>query len=280
MNFRTLMARSSIALLATALACGGSDGPNEPDPNAVATLVNAVTVEGGGTAALRTGSAPAATGGPAASVVFTDAVAQGSTGEVVVSSGTAFTEIIVSSPDREGYYEITLPSATTSATLRVTYGTTLAGVQTVNYQVVTSGGAVGAAEGADVDLLNVGTGDVQVNITWNTEADVDLYVVDPAGDEVFYGNDVVESGGTLDLDGNAGCSTSRSSENITWNSSPPRGTYTVRVNYWDSCDAPSTDYVVTVRRAGHATLTFTGTLTGAGVGGGSGAGSVITTFTY
>lgn len=281
MNFRSLMARSSIALLGTALACGGSDGPTPPDANAVATLVNAISVEGGGTAVVQTGTAPAASGGPAASVVFGNAVAQGSTGEVVVSSGTAFNRVIVSSPGRTGYYEITLPSATTSTTLRVTYGTTIAGLVTVNYQVVTAAGAVGAPDDAQVTLIDIGTGDVQVNITWNSQADVDLYVVDPAGDEIFYGSPTSASGGELDLDGNAGCgATNERSENITWNSNPPRGTYTVRVNYWDSCDAASTDYVVTVRRRGQAPLTFTGTLTGLGVGGGSGAGSVVTTFTY
>lgn len=281
MDVRSLMARSSIALLATALACGGGDGPNEPDPNAVATLVESVAIEEGGTATIRTGTPPAATGGPAASIIFGDSLAQGSTGEVVVSSATAFTQILVSSPGRTGYYEIALPSARTSTTLRVTYGTAIDGTVTLNYQVVTAGGAVGAAQAAEVDLIPVGTGDVQVNVTWNTQADVDLYVVDPSGEEIYYNHETSASGGVLDLDGNAGCTAvDERSENITWNSTPPSGTYTVRVNYWDSCGATSTDYVVTVRRRGRTTLTFTGTLTGEGVGGGSGAGSVVTTFTY
>ena len=279
MHFRTLITRSSVALLATALACGGGDDPNEPDPNAVATLVNAVTVEGGGTAVVQTGTAPAASGGPAASVVFGNAVAQGSTGEVIVSSATAFNRVIVSSPGRTGYYEITLPSPTTSTTLRVTYGTTIAGVVTVNYQVVTAAGAVGAPEDAQVTLIDIGTGDVQVNVTWNTQADVDLHVVDPSGEEIYYGNPSAASGGVLDLDGNAACgATDERSENITWNSTPPSGTYIVRLDYWDNCGAASTDYVVTVRRRGQSPQVFTGTFTGEGDAGGEGSGIQITTF--
>ena len=69
-------------------------------------------------------------------------------------------------------------------------------------------------------------------------------------------------------------------ENITWGESAPSGTYTVRVNLWDSCETTATDYVVTVRRKDQAPLTFTGTLTGPGNQGGAGAGEVVTTFTY
>lgn len=280
MHFRTLISRSSIALLATAVACSSSES-NDPDENAVATLVNAIAVEGGGSATLETGTAPAASGGPPISVIFGDAVAQGSTGEVVISAAAAFNRVLVSSPGRTGYYEVTLPSATTSTTLRVTYGTSIAGAVTVNYQVMTAANAVSPIEDTNVQLIDIGTGDVQVNITWNSQADVDLYVVDPSGEEIYYGNDVAASGGVLDLDGNAACgATDERSENITWNSTPPSGTYTVRVNYWDNCGAASTDYVITVRRRNQAPLTFTGTLTGEGVGGGSGAGTVVTTFTY
>jgi hypothetical protein len=51
----------------------------------------------------------------------------------------------------------------------------------------------------------------------------------------------------------------------------------VRLDYWSSCGASSTNYVVTVNNGG-ATQTFRGTLTGGGDHGGRGSGRAITTF--
>jgi hypothetical protein len=52
----------------------------------------------------------------------------------------------------------------------------------------------------------------------------------------------------------------------------------VRLDYWDSCDALQTDYVVTVWVQGQEPKVFSGTFTGAGDGGGLGSGIDITTF--
>ncbi len=280
-DFRTvaqsLTAFGAAAILMT--ACGG-DSPSGPPANSVAKVLESLSVEGGGTATLKTGTVPAASGGPTASATTSSAIAQGGTGEVVVSSSSAFRKIYVSVDGKVGFYEITLPANVTLATLLATYGTTESGAVTVNYAVANAAGAIGSEASTSVNIVNVGTGDVQVTLSWNTRADVDLHVVDPSGEEVFYGNDVAASGGTLDLDSNVGCVEEGRAENITWNSAPPRGTYIVRVDYYDECNATSTDYVVTVRRKGRAAETFTGTFTGAGTGGGLGDGRQITTFTY
>ena len=48
-------------------------------------------------------------------------------------------------------------------------------------------------------------------------SDVDLHVVDPRGEEVFYGHPNSASGGRLDLDSNAACDLDhKRNENITW----------------------------------------------------------------
>src|SRR6185503_9288392 len=125
------------------------------------------------------------------------------------------------------------------------------------------GGATGLGgfNSGNVAFLGNGTGEVQVNIAWNTKADVDLYVVDPLGEEIFYSHRNSVSGGTLDIDSHAGCvSDGPRTENIFWSFGviPPRGSYTVRVNYWSACGEPSTDYVVTVRAKGSAPQTFSG----------------------
>ena len=143
-------------------------------------------------------------------------------------------------------------------------------------------GGVGNYGSEFVQVLNVGTGILQVSVSWNSNADVDLYVVEPAGgEEIYYGDQQSSAGGSLDLDSNAACAGDNiRNENITYPNSALRGTYTVRVNLWADCGAASTDYVVTVRRQDQPPLTYTGTLNAPGVGGGSGAGSVVTTFVF
>ena len=133
-----------------------------------------------------------------------------------------------------------------------------------------------------MSVITVGTGEIQVSVSWDVESDVDLHLVEPNGEDIYYGNDLSASGGALDLDSNAGCSIDgKKNENITWPSrTPPRGTYIVRLDYWDSCGVAKTNYVVTVRVKGRTPQTFSGAFTGLGDSGGSGSGIQITTFTY
>jgi len=124
------------------------------------------------------------------------------------------------------------------------------------------------------------TGDVQVSVAWNAASDVDLHVVDPSGEEIFYGNPASASGGQLDVDSNAACIIDgRQIENIRWGSSAPGGSYTVRVDYWDACGVSATNYIVTVKN-GSSTQTFSGVLTGPGDQGFSGSGVTVTNFVH
>jgi hypothetical protein len=124
------------------------------------------------------------------------------------------------------------------------------------------------------------TGDVQVSVAWDAASDVDLHVVDPRGEEIFYANPVSASGGQLDVDSNPACLLDgRQIENIRWGSSAPGGSYTVRVDYWDACGVSATHYIVTVKN-GSSTHTFSGVLTGPGDQGGSGSGVTVTSFVH
>ncbi|MGB7487950.1 MAG: hypothetical protein WA901_17295 [Phormidesmis sp.] len=82
------------------------------------------------------------------------------------------------------------------------------------------------------------TGDVQVTLRWDTDADLDLYVVDPSGDEVSFFNPQVASAGKLDVDANAGCAEKMAApvENIFWPEGEGiLGNYTARVEYFSGC---------------------------------------------
>ena len=131
-------------------------------------------------------------------------------------------------------------------------------------------------------IQEVGTGDVQVSLSWDTETDVDLHVVDPTGEEIYYGNTNGASGGQLDLDSNAGCGIDGiNNENVTWpTGNAPSGTYVVRVNFWSSCMGLPANFTVTTNVCGQSQTFSGGFLAGQSSGGGLGAGLEITRFTF
>ncbi len=269
------------ALMVGLGACSDITEPEDAEPE-LQNVIPTVQVAGG-TVALRPGapdgdpSAPVATlQSPGSSII------PGGGYRYVVGSATPFSELYLTVVGEAGYYLVSLGSPTTEAEVILTVDELLEEFgYTFNFAVGTGGGA-GAAVGHTVEVLSVGTGDIQVSVSWDAASDVDLHVVDPSGEEIYFANRRSASGGELDLDSNAGCGGQDvRNENITWaDGTAPRGQYTIRVNYWSACSVDRTNYVVTVRVRGQATRTFTGTFTGSGSGGGLGSGDVITTFTY
>ena len=207
----------------------------------------------------------------------------GGTIQVTAASATPFTKLAVVIPGLDDFWELTLPAANTSAQILMVFAQN---IPVPVFQLRMAGaqsGAYGALKDYPVSIISVGTGDVQINVTWDSRADVDLHVVDPLGEEVYWGHKTAVSGGTLDLDSNAGCSSDGPrAENVFWASGliAPHGDYVVRVDYWSNCADVKTNYVVTVNARGKAPQVFTGFFTGNGDGGNKGSGRIITTATY
>ncbi|MBK9181360.1 MAG: hypothetical protein IPM45_17695 [Acidimicrobiales bacterium] len=75
---------------------------------------------------------------------------------------------------------------------------------------------------------DLGTGDVQVTLAWSDGADLDLHVVDPRGEEIWYGNTASASGGRLDHDTIPPCGdNARHYENIFRPTGAPARQYSV-----------------------------------------------------
>ena len=252
------------SLLAVFGSCGSSPG-EQASGEAIDHYLAAVrSGDGSVVGQLRSGSLPSG-GGPPVQASTSGAIIPGGSSVVSVASGSAIDRVVVGVQGASGYYELTgLPSGAAQSVLLTLAQTA---PSTFSFLVAGgSGGSVGASAAVPVTLTAVGTGDVQVSLTWDVDSDVDLHVVDPSGEEIFYGNPSSASGGELDLDSNAGCSLDhKRAENITWPvGHAPNGKYYVLVDYWDACSQTESRYVVTVNRKGQAPATFPGALTGSG----------------
>ena len=80
------------------------------------------------------------------------------------------------------------------------------------------------------------SGTFHVRLTWNEEADLDLHVVDPHDDEIYYGQRAsTEQVGFLDLDSNGNCTIDhRKMENIYFDLADS-GVYIIKVDLYSSC---------------------------------------------
>lgn len=149
-------------------------------------------------------------------------------------------------------------SAAAAATASTAAGSAAAAVGAAATALVLAGGSVGLYQVAsEIPLLEdelppaselelptpLGTGDVQVTLTWEGPADIDLHVIDPTGREINYQNRGTEGEGWLDVDAHANCVDAErpAVENVFWGPGrAPAGTYEVRVHHFDSCGGSET----------------------------------------
>jgi hypothetical protein len=102
-------------------------------------------------------------------------------------------------------------------------------------------------------------GQLVVTLAWDTEADLDLHVVDPLGNEIYHGDPSSNPGlvpgrpaeqdagsyGYLDFDSNAGCDIDGlRREDVIWPGPPPSGHYLVRVDTPSLCGQPIANFTV------------------------------------
>jgi hypothetical protein len=247
---------------------------SETKPSAFPTLDRVIssmsTLDGSVTATLRQGEPPAAVGGPTATLDGINVGINGGSLPMTVTSATPFNRVILASNGLDNYFELNLPALVTSVDLVASIRTNAPPTDNLPLAYgLNDGGGQGDFASHGVRILRVATGDVQVSVAWDSPTDVDLRVTDPFDEEVYFGNLQSASGGFLDLDSNPACSIDGiNNENIVWPSGQaPTGTYKVRLDYWDDCGQPETNWVVTVQSAGQAPQIFSGKFTGPASGG-------------
>jgi hypothetical protein len=110
------------------------------------------------------------------------------------------------------------------------------------------------------DKLVLGEGDIQFTLSWNSIADMDLHVIEPEGEHIYFGTRESSIGGELDVDSNFPCGDNGGSvENIYWpEGEAPSGTFQVMIDEFSSCDGGVPDWTLTVQVDGVVVYTQRG----------------------
>jgi hypothetical protein len=127
-----------------------------------------------------------------------------------------------------------------------------AGLRTLQVVARAADGIAGALSTAALEITAPPepTGELVVSLRWDTNADLDVHVVDGNGVEIWARNpnswravpgappdpNAWRTGGLLDVDSNAQCVIDgRNRENVVWTVPPPPGHYLVRVDAFSMC---------------------------------------------
>ena len=126
--------------------------------------------------------------------------------------------------------------------------------------LVTTANAWSEPANVDIKVTDVGSGNFQITLTWDTATDVDLHLEEPGGYEIYWLSPNSTLGdGYLDVDDLDGFGP----ENIYFDTNIPSGNYTVKVKMFNNYGITSTNYSVTVKRNGQ-TQSYSGTLLNSG----------------
>ena len=118
---------------------------------------------------------------------------------ISVSTTDAVKSILVGVQGQKGYYKIAASNYKSTNYLYIIYLIINQDLQFENFTIVIAvldnAGLVSTHETINVSRVEAGTGKLQVSCSWDKANDVDLHLVEPGGEEIYYGNSYSENGG-------------------------------------------------------------------------------------
>ena len=169
----------------------------------------------------------------------------------VTNGGTAILHVTLSAPVESptfvvqlsavpGYHSVQGIDSDGDATYDIAIqipGNAQPGTLVATVSLLDAAGNRGPSQELQIQLVESGVGDVKVTLSFDRLHDLDLHVVEPSGDEIFYERPTSITNGQLDLDSGANCeATPANTENVFWPpGGAPRGQYRVFVQNFQSC---------------------------------------------
>ncbi|MDR2127071.1 MAG: hypothetical protein LBP63_09615 [Prevotellaceae bacterium] len=207
-------------------------------------------------------------------VTINSTVLPGGSSFVSLYSEERLSEIYISVDGVKEYYR--LPVNATHATTQaaaveetnlsnvvILFSQNLSKSFTIQLSARTEGGEIMSLYSKPLEFLDAGTGTLQVSLSFDNDKDVDLYVVEPNGNVIYWNNrgskivdeetgeSYIEWG--LDIDSNAECYIDGiNNENIYYPEAYIQsGKYEVWVNMYNNCDESiATNWVITATKEG------------------------------
>lgn len=192
-------------------------------------------------------------------------LAGGSNPISVVTPGNA-TQVLIGVQGHRGFFTVPVGTQTGNApysnepinttSLHLLIGREVVEDFTISFAAQNSRGEVGSYTHLEVDYLEAGTGKLHISLSWNQENDVDLHLIEPNGEKIYYGHRRSQNGGELDIDSNAACYIDGvKNENIFYEDEPEiiveYGEYEVLVDLWSACNITEpTEYIITAYYGG------------------------------
>jgi len=273
-GFKGLHFSVFIVAILTVLALGFSSCTDEevkPNPDTTNRISEFFSIQN---AEVVQGTIPFSANGPSIGEVSLNAtVISGGSAYVSINSDNDIQKLYVSVKGSNQYYVIS-PNVTKSSVFEfvILLSQTLDESFEIQISALLLDGTMTSLYKSTVTYYAVGTGDLQISLSFDNEKDVDLYVIQPDGVIIYYGNkggqiyDSITGLNTywwgLDLDSNPACNIdSINNENVFYpDSLIQTGTYQVWVNMYSNCDPSiATNCVVTALAANQFVTTTFGT---------------------
>ncbi len=201
------------------------------------------------------------------------------------------THVLLAMEGEHGYYRINVPGNSSSIDLTMLLDQDLIdNAISILVHLLDEKNNVSEPHKIPMTRVAAGTGNLQVSLAWQVDNDVDLHLVQPDGEEIYYGNTQSSTGGLLDIDSNAACDIDGvRNENITFGDGAVvlAGDYIVRVDFYEECqpDGDATPYTVIAYLEGQLVAATSGSnhaegsfATGTADGGSGGAGKEVMRF--
>ncbi|MEM6396222.1 MAG: OmpA family protein [Bacteroidota bacterium] len=171
--------------------------------------------------------------------------------------------VIMTAKGANSFYVIPLTVTSVKGNMRIPLGLSTElgeGQFDVVASLVNADNQISKPDTISVIMNRLGTGRLQISLSWDTSTDQDLHVITPSGERIFFRDRSGEFGGQLDRDDQDG----QGPENIFWDNEAPDGVYTIEVDdYWGT--STENNFVVTFNGMGTSKQFFGTTIDGSQV---------------